>query len=170
MSQLHQGQKLKRWQLLHKKALFVKPIFTFGTFDPFDVIDHSIVRFQAEISHTLILSILDVSTSWTIPLSAMWLWISAHLVKLQVWSFVFRKTQTTRWVFNVSGIEDEYCTSSAGPLGISAVRRQSESTWEIWLAYRENSSGLPITTLPERNLRKTVFLTVSLIQSINPFP
>ena len=33
---LHQGQKLKRWQLLHKKALFVKPIFTYGTLDPFE--------------------------------------------------------------------------------------------------------------------------------------
>ena len=43
--QLHQDEKLKRWQLLHKKALFVKPVFTYGTLDPFDVIIHDIVRF-----------------------------------------------------------------------------------------------------------------------------
>ena len=33
---LHQGQNLKRWQLLHKKAFFMKPIFTYGTLDPFE--------------------------------------------------------------------------------------------------------------------------------------
>ena len=43
--QLHQGQNLKRWQLLHKKALLMKPIFTYGTLDPFDVIIRGIVRF-----------------------------------------------------------------------------------------------------------------------------
>ena len=43
--QLHHGQKLKRWQLLHKKALFMKPIFTHGKLDPFGAIIHGIVRF-----------------------------------------------------------------------------------------------------------------------------
>ena len=122
--QLHQGKNFKRLQLLHKKALFVKPIFTYGTLDPFDVIIHSIVQFQVESTCFLLLSILDVSTFWTIPLSVMWLWISAYAVKLQVWYFVFRNAQTTWWVFNVSGIEDEHCTSS-GSSGISAVGKQS---------------------------------------------
>ena len=122
--QLHQGKNLKRLQLLHKKALFVKPIFTYGTLDPFDVIIHSIVQFQAESTCFLLLSILDVSTFWAIPLSVMWLWISTYAVKLQVWYFVFRNAQTTWWVFNVSGIEDEHCTSS-GSSGISAVGKQS---------------------------------------------
>ena len=36
-------------------------------------------------------AILDVSTFWAITLSVMWLWISAYVVKLQVWYFVFRK-------------------------------------------------------------------------------
>ena len=43
--QLHQGQNIKRWKLLHKKALFVKPILTYGTLDPFDVIIRGIIRF-----------------------------------------------------------------------------------------------------------------------------
>ena len=107
-----------------QKALLVKPIFTYGTLDPFDVIIHSIVQFQAKSTCFLLLSILEVSTFWAIPLSVMWLQISAYAVKLQVWYFVFPNAQTTWWVFNVSGIEDEHCTSS-GSSGISAVGKQS---------------------------------------------
>ena len=44
--QLHQGENIKWWQLLHKKALFVKPIFTYGTLDPFDVIITSLYDFS----------------------------------------------------------------------------------------------------------------------------
>ena len=72
-----------------QKALFLKPIFTYRTLHPFDVIIHGIVRFQAESTYILILSILNVSTFWAIPLSVMWLCTSAHVVKLQVWYFVF---------------------------------------------------------------------------------
>ena len=37
------------------------------------------------------LAIIDVSTFWAITLSVIWLWISAHVVKLRLWYFVFQK-------------------------------------------------------------------------------
>ena len=64
-----------------KKYLLVKPIFTYGTLDPFAVIIHGIVRFQAKSTYIFILSILDVFTFQAIPLSVISLWVSAHVVK-----------------------------------------------------------------------------------------
>ena len=102
---LHQGQKLKRWQLLHKKNIVRETNFHIwdtwsirALYDSFTELydfrqkTYILILFILDESYILVLSILDVSTFWAIPLGVMWLWISAYVVKLQVWYFVFQKT------------------------------------------------------------------------------
>ena len=130
---LHQGQKLKRWQLLHKKALFVKPIFTYGTHDPFE---HCTIHSQhctilggnhiySHLVHSRRVHILGHTTRCNVALDQCLCSKASGMV-----FFCFKRAQTTRQVFNVSGIEDEYCTSS-GSSGISAVGRYSGLIWQI---------------------------------------
>ena len=111
--QVHQGQKLKRWKLLHKKVFVGET--NFHIWDTWSIRCHyprhcTILgkkHIYFHLVHSRRVHILGHTTECNIALGQC---------------SCSKRPPTTRWVFNVSGIEDEYCTSS-GLSGIWAVGR-----------------------------------------------
>ena len=101
--QVHQGQKLKRWKLLHKKVFVGET--NFHIWDTWSIRCHyprhcTILgkkHIYFHLVHSRRVHILGHTTECNIALGQC---------------SCSKRPPTTRWVFNVSGIEDEYCTSS----------------------------------------------------------